>query len=74
MKTLRIDNGENLSERTRKFLRRKGIRLLNTVSYCSEQNGQVERCHSTVMDAAHTMLTESNMPKHLYAESAFNAV
>lgn len=71
---LRFDRGkEYLNDNVKKYLENEGIRMQCTVGYAPEQNGISERLNRTIMEAARSMLSESGLPKSLWAEAVSTA-
>lgn len=60
---------EYLSEKLQSYLRKEGIKFQCTVGYAPEQNGIAERKNRTLVESARSMLTESGLPKSLWAEA-----
>lgn len=73
-KAFRTDRGtEFLNESMESYLKKEGIKMQHTVGYAAEQNGVAERKNRTLMEAARSMLTESDLPKCLWAEAVATA-
>lgn len=71
---LRSDRGgEYLNKNVQDFLRNEGIQFQCTVGYTPEQNGISERRIRILMEAARTMLTQSGLPKNVWAEAVRHA-
>ena len=69
-KIFRSDRGtEYLNDHLQTFLRNQGIKFECTVGYCPEQNGIAERRNRTLVEAARTMLSDSELPKNHWAEA-----
>jgi transposase InsO family protein len=69
-KIFRSDRGtEYMNQRLQTFLADEGIWFECTVGFCPEQNGMAEKKNDTLMNAARTMLIESNLPKNHWAEA-----
>lgn len=74
MKILRTDRGkEYLNDKLQSYLKREGIKFQCTVGYAPEQNGVAERRNRTLVEAVRTMLTDSGLPKTLWAEAVCTA-
>lgn len=74
MKTLRTDRAkEYLCGTLQSFLKKEGIKFQCTVGYAPEQNGAAERKNRTLVEAVRTMLTDSGLPKTLWAEAVCTA-
>ncbi|CAB0000355.1 unnamed protein product [Nesidiocoris tenuis] len=68
---IRVDNGgEFSSHELKNFCSQKGINLEYTLHYTSQQNGASERGIRAVLDKVRTMLSETQLPKHLWGEAA----
>ena len=73
-KVFRSDRGkEYMCEKLQSYLRKEGISFQCTVGYAPEQNGIAERKNRTLVEAARSMLTESGLPKCLWAEAVSTA-
>lgn len=73
--SLRTDNGgEYIGKLFQEYLRQENVRHQLTVPYNPEQNGAAERPNRTILNRVRCMLTESNLPKSLWAEAANTAV
>ena len=69
-KIFRSDRGkEYLCEKFQSYLRKEGICFQCTVGYAPEQNGIAERMNRTLVEACRSMLSESGLPKTLWAEA-----
>ena len=61
---LRSNGGqEYFSTKFTAFLEEKGVGLKFSCQYTPQQNGVAERKNHTILEMAHTMLQEKNMPK-----------
>lgn len=70
VKTVRSDNGgEFTCEELKEYFIEKGIKHETTIPYSPEQNGVAERMNRTLKDMATTMLIDSGLPKHFWAEA-----
>ena len=70
LKTIRSDNGgEYTSQEFTNYLKDEGIHHEFTVPKTPEQNGVAERMNRTLQECVRTMLSESNLPKHFWAEA-----
>lgn len=75
IKVLRTDNGgEYCSDKFESFLSEHGIVHQTTVAYNSQQNGVSERMNRTIMEKVRCMLSESGLPKSLWAEAVNTSV
>lgn len=73
-KIFRTDRGtEYINERLQSYLSKEGIRYECTVGYAPEQNGIAERKNRTLVEAARSMITDSGLPKSLWAEAISTA-
>lgn len=69
-KIFRSDRGTEYTNRVlQDYLRNQGIKFQCTVGYAPEQNGIAERKNRTLLEAARTMLIDSNLPKYLWSEA-----
>ena len=74
LKALRSDNGgEHVSHRFTKFLKTEGVVHELTVPRNPQQNGVAEQQNRTLIEMTRTMLTESKLPKYLWAEALSTA-
>lgn len=70
VKRIRCDNGgEFSSSYFKSFCIKKGIKIEYTVAYSPQQNGSAERLNRTLYNKARTMMTETCLPKYLWAEA-----
>ncbi|GKE33030.1 gag-pol polyprotein [Tanacetum coccineum] len=68
--TIRTDNGtEFKNEKLRSFYAKLGIVHKTSVARTPQQNGVVERCNCTLVEAARTMRIFSKAPEFLWAEA-----
>ena len=75
IKILRSDNGlEYKNKDVMDFLEARGIKLLTSAPYTTEQNGRVEREMRTVVETARPMVLSRNLPVRLWAEAVKTAV
>lgn len=73
-KVFRSDRGgEYLNLKLQQYLKDEGIEFQCTVSYSPQQNGVAERKNRTLMEAARTLLIESELPNKFWAEAVHNA-
>ena len=69
VKRIRTDNGlEFCSARFYDFTNAKGIIHERTNTYSPRMNGVAERLNRTLLEGARTVLLDSGLPKHLWAE------
>lgn len=69
-KIIRSDQGgEYINKRVESYLKQQGIQMQTTVAYSPQQNGIAERKNRTLMEAARTMLEESQIGDHYWAEA-----
>ena len=62
--TLRTDNdGEYLSKEFVSYLQPKGINHELSAPYSPAQNGVAERFNRTIMESAHTMMAQAELPE-----------
>ena len=74
LRRVRTDNGsEYINDNLEEFYKRKGIKPETTVRYTPEQNGAAERLNRTLMEKVRTMLEDSGLPKHMWAEALATA-
>ncbi|GKA98234.1 putative ribonuclease H-like domain-containing protein [Tanacetum coccineum] len=72
--TIRTDNGtEFKNEKLRAFYAKLGIVHKTLIARTPQQNGVVERCNRTLIEAARTMLMFSKAPEFLWAEAIATA-
>ena len=70
VKLLRTDRGgEFLGNSLSKWLGDKGIQHVMTPPDAHTQNGRVERAHLTLANDMRTLLIDSGLPKHFWAEA-----
>lgn len=73
--SVRSDNGgEYVNNQFAEYLRKNGIKQELTVPHNPEQNGAAERVNRTIIDKVRCMLTDSGLPKNVWAEAANTAV
>lgn len=71
----RSDNGlEFVNQEVTKLMKEYGISHQNSVVYCPEQNGKIERENRTVVEAARTMLHAAKFELKFWAEAVNTAV
>lgn len=69
-KIFRSDRGtEFLNKDLQDYLSDKGIKFQCTTGYASQQNGAAERQNRTLMEAARTVLADSELPKTFWGEA-----
>ncbi|KAI3746827.1 hypothetical protein L6452_09268 [Arctium lappa] len=69
VKFLRTDNGTNFKNKiVEEYLESVGISHQYSAARTPEQNGVVKRQNRTLVEAAHTMLSQSDLPLFLWAE------
>jgi hypothetical protein len=73
---VRVDGGGEYAscEKFLKYLAEEGIIREVSAPYSQQQNGISERCNSTVLDPARSMLKHAGMPNKLWAEAVSTAV
>ena len=72
--TLRTDNGgEYLSKEFDSYLQSKGINHELSAPYSPAQNGVAERLNQTLMEPAHTMMAQAELPECYWAEAVATA-
>ena len=75
LKALRSDNGgEYTSGQFVEYLKSEGIRHELTVPKTPQQNGVAERLNRTLIEMTRAMLSGSNLPQNLWAETLSTAV
>lgn len=65
--------GEYMCRDLQEYFEMEGIVFQCTVGYVPQQNGTAERKNRTLIEAAITMLEESNLPKQCWAEAVRHA-
>ncbi|KAI3770134.1 hypothetical protein L6452_01256 [Arctium lappa] len=74
IKCLRTDNGTEFKNKiVEKYLESVGISHQYSVARTPQQNGVVERRNRTLVEAARTMLSQSDLPLFLWAEAVSTA-
>ncbi|KAI3758724.1 hypothetical protein L6452_06295 [Arctium lappa] len=74
VKFLRTDNGTEFTNKTvEKYLESVGISHQYSAARTPEQNGVVKRRNRTLVEAARTMLSQSDLPLFLWAEAVSTA-
>lgn len=74
LKILRSDRGgEYIAENLKSFLKSKGIQQQYTAPFTPQQNGVAERKNRTLIEMARCLLTDSGLPKFLWAEAVNTA-
>ena len=72
--TIRSDHGgEFENEKFEEFCNKKGITHNFSFPRTPQQNGVVERKNRTIQECARTMLSDSKLPKHFWAEAVATA-
>ncbi|GJV00123.1 putative ribonuclease H-like domain-containing protein [Tanacetum coccineum] len=72
VKIIRSDNGTEFKNKLMDdFCREKGIKREYSVARTPQQNGVAERKNRTLIEAARTMLADSKLPNHIWAEAVF---
>ncbi|GJS28047.1 putative ribonuclease H-like domain-containing protein [Tanacetum coccineum] len=72
VKIIRSDNGTEFKNKVMDdFCREKGIKREYSVARTPQQNGVAERKNRTLIEAARTMLADSKLPNHIWAEAVF---
>ncbi|GJQ65658.1 form3 [Trypoxylus dichotomus] len=56
-----------------KFCENQGIRVENTVPYCSFQNGRSEKLNRTIIETARTLIAEYSLDHELWGEAVYTA-
>ncbi|UYV71195.1 hypothetical protein LAZ67_8002127 [Cordylochernes scorpioides] len=70
LKRLRTDNGtEFINNNLETFIESKGIKHELTTPYTPRSNGRVERANRTLLDKGRTLLADSQLPLHFWAEA-----
>ena len=73
-KYLQFDNGKKLvNEELKKWSAGKGIIIETTAPYSPSQNGVAERFNRMLLELAHAMLFEKNLPIFLWDEAVAHA-
>ena len=73
-KYLQFDNGKELvNKELKRWSARKGIIIETTAPYSPSQNGVAERFNCTLLELAHAMLFEKNLPIFLWDEAVAHA-
>ena len=74
IKTIRSDHGDDFeNENFENFCTQKGITHNFSFPRTPQQNRVVERKNRTIQECARTMLSDSNLPKHFWAEAVATA-
>lgn len=67
---VRSDNGSEYVNRALDgYFKLKGIKHETTIRFTPEQNGAAERLNRTLLEKVRSMLTDSGLPKNLWAEA-----
>jgi len=70
IKYLQSDNGKEYKNKAfDEFLKSNGIGCRLTVTHTPEQNGVAERRNRTLVETAHCLLIQSNLPRTFWAEA-----
>ena len=73
-KYVRFDNGKELvNKELEKFASEKGIVIETTAPYSPSQNGVAKRFNRTLLELAHAMLIEKDLPAFLWDEAVAHA-
>ncbi len=71
---VRTDNGtEYVNRELTEYFAKKGILHQKSVRYVPEQNGSAERLNRTLLERVRAMLSDSGLPKSLWAEAVVTA-
>ncbi|UYV77867.1 hypothetical protein LAZ67_15002623, partial [Cordylochernes scorpioides] len=74
LKRLRTDNGtEFINKNLETFIESKGIKHELTTPHTPRSNGRVERANRTLLDKGRTLLADSQLPLHFWAEAVNTA-
>ncbi|GKA93577.1 retrovirus-related pol polyprotein from transposon TNT 1-94 [Tanacetum coccineum] len=74
VRRIRTDNGtEFVNQTLREYYDKIGISHETSVACSSQQNGVIERCNCTLIEAARTMLIYAKAPLFLWAEAVATA-
>ncbi|UYV69328.1 hypothetical protein LAZ67_6003255, partial [Cordylochernes scorpioides] len=74
LKRLRTDNGtEFINKNLETFIESRGIKHELTTPYTPRSNGRVERANRTLLDKGRTLLADSQLPLHFWAEAVNTA-
>ncbi|UYV65302.1 hypothetical protein LAZ67_3003881 [Cordylochernes scorpioides] len=74
LKRLRTDNGtEFINKNLETFIESKGIKHELTTPYTPRSNERVERANRTLLDKGRTLLADSQLPLHFWAEAVNTA-
>ncbi|UYV82781.1 K02A2.6-like, partial [Cordylochernes scorpioides] len=74
LKRLRTDNGtEFINKNLETFIESEGIKHELTTPYTPRSNGRVERANRTLLDKGRTLLADSQLPLHFWAEAVNTA-
>ena len=75
IRMIRTDNGsEFCNSQVKTLCDLEHIKLFFSAPYVPEQNGVAERNNRTIIEATRTLLSDSRLPKSLWAEAANTAV
>ncbi|UYV83708.1 hypothetical protein LAZ67_23002187 [Cordylochernes scorpioides] len=74
LKRLRTDKGtEFINKNLETFIESRGIKHELTTPYTPRSNGRVERANRTLLDKGRTLLADSQLPLHFWAEAVNTA-
>ena len=65
--------GEYTSDEFEAYLHKEGIHHQLTAPHTSTQNGKAERCHCTIMNRAHAIQSDTDLPPSLSRECVWAA-
>eukprot|EP00173_Palmaria_palmata_P004172 Plantae.Rhodophyta-Palmaria_palmata.ctg5148.p1 GENE.Plantae.Rhodophyta-Palmaria_palmata.ctg5148~~Plantae.Rhodophyta-Palmaria_palmata.ctg5148.p1 ORF type:complete len:578 (-),score=50.25 Plantae.Rhodophyta-Palmaria_palmata.ctg5148:70-1803(-) len=74
IKAVKSDQGGEYLALNNKYLKKRGIKLEFSQSYCPEANGIAERLNRTVFDMVRSMLAHSSLGEDMCGEAATHAV
>ncbi len=75
IKCLRSDGGgEYFSNEFNEYLKEHGIQRKHSCSYSPQQNGVVERKNMHIVEIAHAMLNEKNLPNYFWVEAVATTI
>ena len=74
IKAVRTDGGKEYAEEVDIFFKRHRIKHEKTSAYKLEQNGVTERLNKTIIERVRAILTDTGLPKHLWAELAATVI
>lgn len=74
VKRIRSDNGlEFINAELKQYFNEKGIKHEKTTFFTPRSNGMAERANRTLLDKARTLLIDSQLPLHFWAEAVATA-